>query len=79
MLPRKILPTLRARLHAYPAAALVGPRQCKNRKKLRTFLPHRDNEAFLVRRLPPYSANIRKRVIKRPKLYCAIRAFSMPC
>lgn len=25
--------------------------------------------AFLVRRLPPYSANIRKRVIKRPKLY----------
>ena len=28
-----------------------------------------NNEAFLVRRLPPYSANIRKRVIKRPKLY----------
>lgn len=28
MLPRKILPTLRARLDAYPAAALVGPRQC---------------------------------------------------
>lgn len=25
--------------------------------------------AFLVRRLPPYSGNIRKRVIKRPKLY----------
>ncbi len=25
--------------------------------------------AFLVRRLPPYHANIRKRVIKRPKLY----------
>ena len=25
--------------------------------------------AFLVRRLPPYFANIRKRVIKRPKLY----------
>ena len=28
MLPRKISPTLRQRLHAYPAAALVGPRQC---------------------------------------------------
>lgn len=25
--------------------------------------------AFLIRRLPPYSANIRKRVIKRPKFY----------
>ena len=25
--------------------------------------------AFLVRRLPPYSTNIRKRVIKRLKLY----------
>ena len=28
MLPWKILPTLRARLDAYPAVVLVGPRQC---------------------------------------------------
>ena len=35
--------------------------------------------ALLVRRLPPYSANIRKQAIKRPKLYWPIPAFSMPC
>ena len=35
--------------------------------------------AFLVRRLPPYSANIRKRVINAPSSTGAIRAFSIPC
>ena len=28
MLPRNITPILRARLHTYPAVALIGPRQC---------------------------------------------------
>lgn len=105
MLPWKTAATLRARRAAYPAVALVGPRQCgkttlirsldrryfdlkqdpdrlrlgflwkANPEKPGAFLSHGEHHidhlegGFLVRRRTPYSANIRKRISKRPKLH----------
>jgi hypothetical protein len=36
-------------------------------------------DLLLVRRLPPWHANLGKRLIKSPKSTCAIRAWSMRC
>ena len=35
--------------------------------------------AFLVRRLPAYQANIRKRLVKRPKVYWRDTGCCTPC
>jgi predicted AAA+ superfamily ATPase len=34
---------------------------------------------FMVRVLPPYSANLGKRLVKSPKVYFATAGYSMPC
>ena len=51
-----------------PGTRVSGPRLCNAHVTVNTYVDFLE-QAYLVRKLPAYSTNIRKRIVKSPKVY----------
>lgn len=73
MLARHYAGALQELLRRWAAVTVLGPRQCGKTTFIRHALPawtYVDLEqTFLIRKLPPFFANIRKRLVRSPKVY----------
>jgi predicted AAA+ superfamily ATPase len=60
MIDRRLVDRVRRWLRQFPAVGLLGPRQCGKSTLAQT---------YLVRVLLPSEANVKKRLVKTPKVY----------